>query len=107
MSRLIPVLILALDLFLTILLGSETFTSTTPRLDARLFSSTFLALIYLFIFVGVAFVSIVIGIWSFVISIKTMAEAHQFSSWRGLATILAPTLVILAIALVCVLPTML
>jgi hypothetical protein len=63
------------------LFGSELFTSSTPRIDAHplLF---FLLIIYILI-------ELILGIWAWVMFVKCVAEAHRFSSWRGLSTILS------------------
>ncbi|WP_342511838.1 Yip1 family protein [Sporosarcina sp. FSL K6-1522] len=47
------------------------------------------------------FFSIVLGVWSFIITVKAIAEAHKFSAWRGLWTVLIPaTLVILVLFII-------
>lgn len=45
------------------------------------------------------FIGIVVGIWSFVIRINAIAEAHQFSAWRGFWTIFIPSAVIFIVLL--------
>lgn len=40
-----------------------------------------------------ASVSVVLSVWSFVVLVKAVAEAHRFSAWRGLATVILPSLV--------------
>jgi hypothetical protein len=63
------------------LFGSDLFTSSTPRIDAHplLF---FLLIIYILI-------DSILGIWGLVIFVKCVAEAHRFSGWRGLATVIS------------------
>lgn len=39
------------------------------------------------------FVTIVISIWSFVITVGSVAEAHRFSNWKAFFTIIIPSLV--------------
>lgn len=40
-------------------------------------------------------VSLVLGVWSIVISIATLAEANRYSNWRAFFTLLMPTLIII------------
>lgn len=60
------------------------------------FDISFGKIIWLF-FSG--FIGIVVGIWSFVIRINAIAEAHQFSAWRGFWTIFIPSAVIFIVLL--------
>ena len=39
--------------------------------------------------------SIVVAVWGFIATIKAIAEAHRFSSWRALATIIIPTILLI------------
>ncbi|GLC86936.1 Yip1 family protein [Lysinibacillus piscis] len=39
-------------------------------------------------------VTVVSSIWSFVISVGIVAEAHQFSNWKGFFTLLIPSIVL-------------
>ena len=41
----------------------------------------------------------ILGVWALVISLKTLAEVHRFSAWRGLGTVLLGGLAIFAIIL--------
>lgn len=52
------------------------------------------------------FISIVVGIWSFIITINAIAEAHQFSRWRGFWTIVIPSAVIIVVLLLFLLPVL-
>ncbi|MBE1556110.1 Yip1 family protein [Sporosarcina limicola] len=38
-------------------------------------------------------ISVIVGIWSTVILINTVAEAHRFSAWKAFATIILPVVV--------------
>jgi hypothetical protein len=60
------------------LFGIENFTTFTPVVDS---SST---LTLLFILFGL--IDLVIGIWSTIIFLKCLGEAHQFSAWKALLT---------------------
>lgn len=41
--------------------------------------------------------TIAIGIWSFVLSVAAVAEAHQFSNWKAFFTLIIPTIIIFII----------
>ncbi|WP_107943409.1 Yip1 family protein [Metasolibacillus sp. FSL H7-0170] len=41
--------------------------------------------------------SIVLGIWSFVVSVGAVAEAHQFSNWKAFFTLVIPAIIIFII----------
>jgi hypothetical protein len=60
------------------LFGIENFTTFTPVVDS---SSTLSLLFMLF-----GIVDLVIGIWSTVIFLKCLGEAHLFSAWKALLT---------------------
>ena len=102
---LIPwILVLVVDLFLLAVFGFEQFSSTTPKLDAMRESGlTGLVLTGLY---GIwwAEIGVMIGFWVLALLVKCIAEAHQFSSWRSLATLAIPFFSILAISMVCLLP---
>ncbi|MDX1437521.1 MAG: Yip1 family protein [Anaerolineales bacterium] len=97
---------LALNLVSLLILRQEAFTSTTPQMDAAIESNLFFAVVVILFGLGSIFLGIILTIWALIISVKTMAEAHQFSSWRGLATVALPTIVLLGTVLICVLPTL-
>lgn len=61
-----------------IIFGEELFTSATPRMDAN----PLLALLL----IGFGLVEVTIGIWAFVVFLKSLGEAHGFSAWRALGT---------------------
>ncbi|MEM6469631.1 MAG: Yip1 family protein [Planctomycetota bacterium] len=68
--------------------GSEMFTTATPRIDS---SSTLLTL-----FLVIAFVEIVLGIWAFVLVCNAIAEVQGFySAWSGLGNIILASLLII------------
>ncbi|ENQ3077406.1 YIP1 family protein [Bacillus cereus] len=69
------------------LFGIENFTSETPKMD----SSTTLTILF-FIF---AIIDFVIGIWTIIISLKCLGEAHQFSAWKALLTTIASFMIII------------
>ncbi|MCG7334541.1 YIP1 family protein [Sporosarcina sp. ACRSM] len=50
------------------------------------------------------FIGVVLGIWSFIITIKAIAEAHRFSAWRGLLTVIIPSVVIIIVLLLFLVP---
>jgi Yip1 domain len=39
-------------------------------------------------FVGLGFVNLVLGVWSFVVMLQCLGEVHRFSAWRALGAIL-------------------
>jgi hypothetical protein len=71
-----------------ILFREELFTTETPRLSA---TPLLTALLLIF---GV--IEVVIGIWSFVVFLKSLGEAHGFSAWRALGTATLSTLLVAA-----------
>ena len=50
------------------------------------------------------FIGIVLGVWSFIITVKAIAEAHRFSGWRGLWTVVIPSILIVLIVVIIMLP---
>lgn len=46
-----------------------------------------------------AFFVFILAVWSFFLMIKAVAEAYQFSSWKGLLTLIIPAAVILVLVL--------
>jgi hypothetical protein len=72
-----------------ILFGIENFTTDTPRMNSS---------IGLFItFVIFTVIKVVIWIWSIFIYLKCLGEAHKFSAWRALLTVVLPIIVLLLI----------
>ncbi|MDJ1478267.1 Yip1 family protein [Bacillus sp. LS15-K4] len=69
------------------LFGIENFTSETPEMDSSI-TLTILFLIF-------AIIDIVIGIWTIIISLKCLGEAHQFSAWKALLTIIVSFMIII------------
>ena len=67
------------------LFGDECFTSFTPRLDEDP------VLAYAMLFLGL--IELIGGIWAIVISLKCLGQAHNFSAWRALGSILLVILV--------------
>lgn len=55
--------------------GEETFTLYTPTID----NSVPLLLLYFLFF----FLDVLLTIWFYGILIKTVAEVHDFSAWKG------------------------
>jgi hypothetical protein len=70
------------------LFGKEMFTEETPKLDE---ASPALASV----FMGLAALELVGAVWSLVVLCKTVAEAHRFSAWLGLAAMFVAGLMIL------------
>jgi hypothetical protein len=67
------------------LFGSEMFTEEIPRLDAQ-------PLLWL-PFLGISLLSVVLGIWSFVLLCNTVAEVQGFhSAWSGLGNLILAAL---------------
>lgn len=52
------------------------------------------SLILKFVFV---FLSLVVGVWGFIIFLHLLSEAHEFSVWKALATILLAILLVIAL----------
>jgi hypothetical protein len=74
------------------LFGSDLFTSSPPRIDAH-------PLLF-FLLISYALVELILLTWGFVIFIKCVAEAHHFSSWRGLTTVISWPVTLAMIVLV-------
>lgn len=70
----------------------------TPRIDA----SPVLALAIL----GFAAIEVILATWSIVLTLKCVGEAHQFSAWKGLASIVLAGL-ILFVPILCIAGTFL
>jgi hypothetical protein len=60
--------------------GEETFTLYTPNID----NSPLLLVLYFLFF----FLDSLLTLWFYGILMKSVAEAHQFSFWKGAATVL-------------------
>jgi hypothetical protein len=75
-----------------VLLGEEMFTSTTPRMDDSTWLQSFLGV--------TSAIGIIGGIWSFVALVKCLAEAHRFSAWRALGTVLLLGVILLFLLVV-------
>jgi hypothetical protein len=75
--------------------GPELFTSETPKMDEN-FS-------LIILFVSFAVVELILGIWAFVVFLKSLGQVQGFSAWKALGNaILASLVVIVPIALVVV-----
>lgn len=70
-----------------ILFGKDNFTSLTPKLD----SSTGLTITY-YVF---GIIELIIGIWGIVIYLKCLGEAHKFSAWKALLTVILPIITLI------------
>jgi hypothetical protein len=79
-----------------LLFGRELFTFETPRIESNPLLSL---LILAFVFANIA-----LAIWSFVLSLHTIAEAHGFSAWKALGASILTFFVVLGIALLIALP---
>jgi hypothetical protein len=51
--------------------------------------------------------TIAIGLWSFSIIVRAVAEVHRFSAWRSLASLLLPAVIFFVVGLICVGPLLL
>jgi hypothetical protein len=69
------------------LFKEEIFTSESPQLESNLS--------LMVVLVGLGLVGLVLGIWQTVLLIKTVAEVHRFSAWKGLGTWMLSGLVVL------------
>lgn len=61
------------------LLGQETFHSLPPGIEGNPPASLFFGLLEL--------TQALVGFWGFLIALKCVGEAHRFSAWRALATL--------------------
>jgi len=61
------------------LLGQETFHSVPPGIEGSPPASLFFGLLEL--------TQTLVGFWGFLIALKCVGEAHRFSAWRALATL--------------------
>jgi signal peptidase I len=60
--------------------GEETFTLYTPNID----SSFFLLLLYFFFLT----LDMILTVWFYITLFLSVAEAHQFSFWKGTLTVI-------------------
>jgi len=74
------------------LFGDENFTSATPRLD----NDPALASVMLFL----KLIGLIGAIWAIVISLKCLGQAHKFSAWRALGSVLLAVLVLIGVFVV-------
>lgn len=72
------------------LFGDENFTSATPRLD----NDPALASAMLFL----ALIGMIGTFWSIVIWLKCLGQAHKFSAWRALGSVLLMILVVAVVS---------
>lgn len=87
----IPSIAALLPILIGILLyGKEMFTIVTPRIDANPLS-----------YILIVAAEIIFNFWAFFLLVKCIAEAHRFSAWRGLLTVILPTLVIVVPLVIC------
>ena len=70
-----------------VIFGKENFTSVTPTIDNS-FGLTVTFLVF-------AVIELIIGIWSIIIFLKCLGEAHKFSAWKALLTTLIPVIIFL------------
>jgi hypothetical protein len=74
------------------LIGDEIFKENTPRLTSSTGLVTFL--------IASAAIELIASLWSFVTIVKCVGEAHRFSAWRALGSLLLSGVVfVLAIAI--------
>lgn len=75
------------------LFGQELFTSAMPSVDANPSLS--------FLLLGFAAISLVIGIWEFVVFLKCLGQVQAFSAWKALGnSIMASMVVVLPVIIV-------
>lgn len=70
-----------------LLFGQEMFTTATPIMDA----SNYLWMI----FMGLAVIELIVGIWAIVIYLKCLGQAQGFSAWAALANTIVAYLFLL------------
>ncbi len=75
-----------------LLFGSDMFTSETPRIDGSPLLAT--------LFYSLLFMESLLSIWAFVIALKSIGEAHGFSAWKALLTIVIPLAALLGVAMI-------
>ena len=75
-----------------LIFGEETFTSSTPRMDAN----PFLA----WVLIGFAVIKLIGVTWAFVVLLKTLGEVHRFSAWKAYGALFLGSMVILVLILV-------
>ncbi|MEM1294226.1 MAG: Yip1 family protein [Verrucomicrobiota bacterium] len=62
-----------------LLFGKELFTTETPHLDE---SPVLLAAL-----IGLGILEVIVGVWSFILLLHTIGQAHGFSAWKALGSI--------------------
>jgi hypothetical protein len=72
-----------------LLFGIENFTSETPGIESGSIKN--------FAYYALSSVDFILGVWTIVIFIQCLAEAHRFSAWKSIFTVVI-SLVILAAA---------
>lgn len=106
-SAIPAILIVFLDFGDLVLFRIEEFSIYTPNIDPiPEGSSSTIVLIGILWFV-LSRLRLAILIWSAVLSIKCLAEAHRFSTWRSLVTILIPLTILLVLGFVLLAPILL
>lgn len=86
--------------------GSEEFTTPTPRLDMLFENASRWELLLLLLYSATTPLIMMIFLWSFMLTLKCLAEAHRFSAWMSIATILISFTVILLVVLLLMVPTL-
>jgi len=81
------------------LFGNEMFAQNTPIIDSSMF------LTIAFVICGI--LDLIIGIWAYIILIKSIAEAQQFSAWAAIGNLLLYGVVLLVPILIIFIPIML
>jgi hypothetical protein len=72
-----------------LLFGQELFTTEMPRVNA---SPLLTGLYYLFL--GTEGI---LGLWSIFIALEAIGEAHRFSLWKALGSVVIPVIILLLI----------
>jgi hypothetical protein len=78
-------LIILIQIVLIAIFGRNWFVSSDEWISQE---------VYYLIFFILLPVGLVLLIWQIVLTIKTVAEAHRFSNWKGLATLILGTLMV-------------
>lgn len=77
-----------------LLFGQELFTTEMPRVNA----SPLLTGLYYFLIV----IEGILGVWSIFIALKAIGEAHQFSAWKALWSVIIPGIILVFIIFIIV-----
>jgi hypothetical protein len=96
------ILLIFLAILQIALFGTEVFSSYTPKFDVLRNSNLVNFVLTGLYLLGLETTGTVLLFWRLALLVKCVAEAHRFSAWRSLLTILIPYLVLLIGVLICV-----